>query len=212
MDYFKNAVDRDPYSSEHLLDLADMCKSVRRFEDAIHYTRRAIKIAPDNTWAYMWLITTQVSSGQDFSEARSSLKEASALIDPGEILAYEWDFPLGTFRLGLSDDIAADPAAIPRSYYTEFAVNDYYRGVGQVYRNLGDSALARIFFDSARSDISRKLEIHHAEIDVSGFRHQNDFEMHSKLGVIYAYLGEKDLAIAQGQRGMELMPNRDCFW
>jgi len=65
----------------------------------------------------------------------------------------------------------------------------------QVYQDLGDSARARIFFDSARV-ILEKTRV----------RDERDFQRHIALGLAHAGLGRHDDARREANRAMEVMP------
>jgi tetratricopeptide (TPR) repeat protein len=212
LDHHRKAVELDPRSAVKMTDLSDICLDMRRNEEAVHYARRAITLQPDDPWGYQWLVVALIAGGNGLDEIRNLLQEASALVDPAEVLLQDVVFPLGLVRLGVWDEVAENPASIPRRTYSKFEIHNYYLAVGQIYDNLGESEQARIYLDSARVDLTTKLDEHHALIAQSGFRHQEDFGLHHALGTVYAYLGEKDLAISEGLRAVELMPSSDCFW
>jgi tetratricopeptide (TPR) repeat protein len=63
------------------------------------------------------------------------------------------------------------------------------------YRLMGEWESAHASYDSARIVLEKEITAH-----------QDDYRLHSALGIAYAGLGRKDEAIREGKRGVELYP------
>jgi tetratricopeptide (TPR) repeat protein len=73
--------------------------------------------------------------------------------------------------------------------------------LAEVYALHGDQTRARAYADSARIDFEAQLRAT-----------PNDAQLHALRGLVLAYLGRKDEAIREGQRGVELDPvSKDGF-
>ncbi len=73
--------------------------------------------------------------------------------------------------------------------------------MAQIYDLMNQPDSSRIYYDSARSFIEVKIQ-----------EGQDDFHLHTDLGLVYAFLGFGDEAVYECKRAMELMPASSCHW
>jgi tetratricopeptide (TPR) repeat protein len=71
----------------------------------------------------------------------------------------------------------------------------------EIYRLKNNRTAELAFYDSARVILLSKLR-----------EFPGDARMHSSLGIVYAGLGEKEKAIREGERGVELLPVSKEAW
>jgi serine/threonine-protein kinase len=72
---------------------------------------------------------------------------------------------------------------------------------GQLFRLMGNGARAGACFDTARTILQAKIQ-----------ERPDDARYYSALGIAYAGLGKKTEAIANGKRGVELLPVEKEAW
>lgn len=71
----------------------------------------------------------------------------------------------------------------------------------QIYGFMGNSVMAKVYYDSARVVYEVLLK-----------ENQEDARLYTSLGIVYAGLGRKEDAIREGKRGVELLPISKEAW
>ena len=89
------------------------------------------------------------------------------------------------------DSFAAIPGSLAGKYFA----------IGIAQKGLGDDAAARTAFLKAKNILEEQLK-----------QKPDDADLHVQLAKLLAWLGEKDAAIAEAQRAMDLRPeSKDAF-
>ena len=192
---YRKILDVDPQNANIVRDLLYAYCAVRDWPNARAAAERLIAIAPDSLNAKAQI--GYVEFWEKGSTAR--MKSELAKIAPGK----DPDGAITSFRVDVAlierDPNAADAAlkASPLDNFSYFNAVDTPRSffAGQIALLRGDNETARREFTHARDIFEARLK---EAPDVA--------ERHAFLGLACAFLGEKERAIAEGQRGVELRP------
>jgi TolB-like protein len=191
----EHSIARDPRNGQIAGELFATRYAMRNWPEAARAGERAMAVALD-------LPTLRVNRGYidfwargDLAPIRSALAAVPAGLDPdGSVTLARWDVAL------LSGDFAAAERAVndsqveaPRTVFGTPFPKSYLLGCVALAR--GDAAAAQPLFEAARP--AMEAEVAAAPLDA--FRHGH-------VGLLYAYLGRKDDALAAGRRAVELMP------
>ena len=170
---------------------------LRRYPEAYAAMDRGLALAPTNLVIIEQKAMVALAQG-DLPGARAVVRTALSTVDPAALLAF-----LGNFQdlyWVLDDDQQQQLLTLPPSAF------DDDRGTwaivrAQTYDLRGNPAQARIYADSARLAIEEQLRAT-----------PDDGQLHAFRGLALAYLGRKAEAIAEGRRGVALLPlGRDAY-
>jgi len=190
---FQVASSLNPRDGSAKVDLAETLWFMRRYPEALEASNQAIAIAPDQPWSHLTKVFTLWSwKGRDsLPEARTALELLSKEHEWAEWSWFWQEAGEGRYaeairRMEASPEewIRIKIQAAPRALFS-----------ATLQASLGETARARQGFETAR----RLLE---AEVKAV----PEDGRYHSSLGVACAGLGLREEAIAEGQRGVELLP------
>ena len=194
--HFRRAQSLDPRSFAVARRLSNALVRLRRYPEALAATDRALALAPDNVAAVQNKALVFLAQG-DLEGARRLIREAPPTIDPTDLVAIFANF--WDLYWVLTPDQQAllrrlTPSAFPDR--SSWAIV-----MAQTYRLQGDRLRARAYADSALAAFAARLA------DTP-----NDAQSHAFRGLALAYLGRKAEAIAEGERGVALVPiARDSY-
>ena len=191
----EHAIELDPQNADFLKQLADSYVCLRRYADAERVLDRAIAVAPkdSNTRAYRAAIELRWHADPQplSSTIRAILAEDSR---EGQNIAQLW---LEVSLCERDPDSASRAlAALPiAGCYDDFIPFPRASCEGVVAQMMGDKAVAHAAFTTARNEAAKLIA------------DQPDYPAAlCVLGMADAALGNKDDAIREGQRAVELMP------
>lgn len=193
------AIELDPQNSTLVTSQGQTYLRLRRYREAERHFDRAISLArnvkdPYLGKALLYLLRDgNIEKVQElFQESRGSVERAAWVLGTGagsdftrSVLANKRVDALQLYPLGASgiDTIG------------------YYFGHGMVVRQAERRALARVYYDSARTVLEARLQ-----------RNPESPNNHSLLGYAYAALGRNEEAIREGRRAVNLLPvSKDAF-
>ena len=193
MEAFERVGQLDPKNDINALDLASTYGRMRRYTEGVAHCQRAIELAPDDIFPYIFMARLLRTRDGSIDGARDIL-EAMPDKDPGqqsffrfEQALYERDFTKAIQWLVPTEDLISDPIS-EEIFPSALAVCE-----GMV---LGGSAPGTVTACSeARNYLERAREI--SPVDPA---------VHAALGWTCALLGDRDSAIASGERAVELLP------
>ena len=195
-DHFTRAHALDPRSVPTAVRLARSLLWLRRYPEAAAAYDRALALDPTIVDGIEGRAMVELARG-DLSSARTVLRAPRSEVDPAELVAYTatyWDLVWALddaqqrLLVGLDPDAFGDRGS-------------WGLVLAQAYALRGDQARARAYADSARITFEEVL------LDAP-----DDDQVHVLLGLTLAYLGRKDEAMQQGERGVALMPStRDAY-
>jgi len=186
--HLRQAQALDPRSLETVRSLGSLLIILRRYPEALDACDRIETIAPGSLGPLRCRVGAFVGMG-DLAGARSVL--SSATVDPAELavaIAVSGDYPW----------VLEEPAQLLLLHQQPGAF-DNDRGswglaLAQTYWNRGDRVRARAYADSARLAIKEQLRTQPQDPMRQVF-----------LGVSWAYLGQKDAAVTEWERGVAML-------
>jgi serine/threonine-protein kinase len=168
------------------------CLYLRRYDEAESYLRKAIALAPDEHEMYGFLAETYWGWMGDLAKARAALQAMPPSDDAWPTYWWFWqEVYEGNYQEAL-DRTLASPVDRIGAALTWVSKNTL---VAQAYGFLGRAADARAAFQRERDRLEHLL---HETPD--------DFSLHSALGLCLAGVGQRDEAIREGRRAIELLP------
>ncbi len=197
----EKAAELDPKNSSVLLNLGYNYMATRNFEAADKILDRGIEAAPESFGSRALKSELAISWKGDISVAEKELASVPPGVDPQ-----------GLVTLG-----RAGVLTLQRKFKEALQVIQQFRGEtllvrasttcpkasleGTLYLYLDDKVDAHSAFEGARSIAERLVR-----------ESPDDADRHGQLGLILAGLGQKDAAIAEGKRAVELLPeSQDAF-
>ncbi len=186
----EKAASLSPKDAFILLNLAENYRDNRDFETADKIFDRAIEAAPNSLNARADKAMLAVDWKGDLAPLEKELAQVPPGVDPEGLVTFgrmqlfmlQRKFPEALAALQQSpQDVLHDQ---PREFFE-----------GAIYTFLNDREKARSAFEQARRNAERALR-----------EAPNDAMRHAHLGQILAGLGQKDAAIAEGKRAVDLLP------
>jgi serine/threonine-protein kinase len=187
----------DPRSVSAARRLSAVHTYLRNYAAGDSAADRAIGLAPTSPAIVSLKVLAAVARG-DLDNARTIIRRATGLIEPGALYAF---FSSYQDLYWVLDDAQQRQvlAAPPSAFDGDRAVWGMVRA--QIYHDRGDRRRAAVYADSAR--IAFEEQVRGAP---------DDGQRHVLLGLALAYLGRKADAVREGRRGVELMPiSRDGY-
>jgi len=189
----KDAFELNPLSFPRAYSVGFTLTFMREYAEAEIYYDRAIKLAPDEPFPYIWKARNYMRGQSGTARAREILEGALEKIEPPERFAivdwlvnidvYERKYEEALERLSsLPDDLDGRIGHIP-NVLTRALIYDYW----------DKEELAKEHYELACSVLKAEVE-----------KQPKRPNPHSILGIAYAGLGRKEDAIREGKRAIEL--------
>jgi TolB-like protein/cytochrome c-type biogenesis protein CcmH/NrfG len=196
----EKAASLSPKDAWVLVNLADNYRANKNFETADKIYDRAIGTAPQSFGARAEKANLAIEWKGDLSVMEKELAEVPPGVDPeGLVTLNRWyllmlqrKFPeaLAIMKQVTEDAFHESTAPKPRAFFE-----------GILYNYLNDKERARSAFQQARVIAERSLQ-----------ESPDDATRHALFGQILAGLSQKEAAIAEGKRAVELLPeSQDAF-
>jgi tetratricopeptide (TPR) repeat protein len=191
LQHFKQAERLDPRSVRNLTYVGQALLRLRRYAEAREAYDRALALAPANLDLVIGKITSYLGQG-DLAGARAVLRAVPRDVEPTALVAnvasiqdlvWVLDEPQRELLLRLTPSAFDDDRGAWAMCFM------------QAYGFRGDAAEARRYAEEARKAFEAQLRAA-----------PNDAQLHAELGLALAYLGRKDEAIREGERGVALAP------
>ena len=193
---FRRAATLDPRSVTSARRIARALLWLRRYPEAREATLKGLALAPGNISLIQNLAMISLGQG-DLPTARAVIRGAKD-IQPADLVAYLanfWDL----YWLLDEEQQGILLRMTPRPFDDSRA--SWGIALAETYALRGDKARARAYADSARIGFEQDLKAS-----------PNNAQGHSILGVTLGYLGRRDEAIREAERGMALAPiSKDAY-
>jgi TolB-like protein/tetratricopeptide (TPR) repeat protein len=191
VEHFRQAERLDPRSVGNLRGLGEALLRLRRYPETRETLDRALALAPANLVLIEDKAMTFLGQG-DLPGARAVLEAAPREVEPTALVAYMasyWDlvWVLDEERRELLLRLTPSAFDDDRGAWAFCLV--------QVYALKGDAANVRTHAEEARKAFEEQLRAA-----------PHDAQLHVLLGLTLAYLGRKEEAIREGERGVALGP------
>ncbi len=194
-EHLERAVELDPRNLAFLNQLAQSYSALRRYEDLREVLDRALGIAPEDPTLQVERAMAEFDSHGNTRLVHETVQTVLAKDSAaGSLIGFRW-FQIALCE-GDADSASRALAAMkPSGIYEEGVPYPRSWGEGLVARLRNDPEAARASFVSARREIALMVD------------KQPDFaEGLSARGMVDAALGDKENAIREGQRAVELLP------
>jgi len=187
----EKAASLSPKDSWVLQNLADNYYATRNFDAADKIFDRAIEAAPKSLGPRAEKAKLAVDWKGDLSVMEKELSEMSTGVDPDGLVTF------AHMQLLLLQRKFSDALAVLKQLPQDASHSDKPRELfeGAIYTFLNDKEKALSAFERARPIAEKAVR-----------EGPDDASRHVTLGLILAGLGEKDLAIAEGRRAVQLLP------
>lgn len=193
LDALQRTAVMDPKSDVNVVDLASTCGRMRRYDEAAAHCRRAIEMAPDDIFPYVFYARILRARDGSAAAAREVL-EAMPDKDPAqqglyrfEQALFERDSRAALRWIDEADELISDP------------INEevFPKSLCQCEAQVRGGAVGPTLdvCDEARASLERARELSPA-----------DPALHAALGWSYAMLGDRNRAIEAGERAVALLP------
>ena len=197
---YERSVELAPRDPNGFHAVCETLSLLREYEEAEASCRRVIELQPDYSFAYSQLAFIRVAAAGDTAGARRLLTEAigaGASDANGEFGWFDLEFLAGNpgAAAGAVEDIAGGV------YGNQFRYVPAALVIGFARRLEGDSAGARVAFDSARVMLEALVD-----------EHPTEPRYRSALGLALAGLGRAEEAVREGEEGLRLMPPEREAW
>ena len=182
----------NPLSNQYASNLAETYGLIRDYSKAISIYKKDIELNPD-------MGLTKASLAQMYI-LKGELKTASEImekINDKNYLDVTLNLEAYIYVLERKFDVAINNLESTNKPYenSQFAFTPEDEMLGLIYKYKNEPALSKKYFESAKVELERKLKVTPL-----------DDRLHSSLGIVYAGLGMKDKAVAEGKKGIELLP------
>jgi serine/threonine protein kinase len=206
---FEEAISIDPLTDRRYFYIANCLGMTRDYESADKYINRALVLDPSNTDAAYVKLSLNLLKNGTLEYGEYSFDKLSTNVGLAEISTYELasSSALGLWRF-IIDKIDPQEAienvrrlGNVQSVATQRSPHMIHLNIAQIYDLTGHHDSALIHYDSSR-------------IILNNIINQGNYEFHafSELGMTYALMGMKDLAIEAGKTAKELTSIDDCHW
>jgi eukaryotic-like serine/threonine-protein kinase len=187
----------DPRSANTARRMGVALLYLRRYPEANAAMDRGLALAPTNLVIIEQKAMVALAQG-DLPGARAVVRTALTTVDPAALLAHFGNFQ--DLYWVLDNDQQQQLLTLPPSAFDDDRAT-WAIVRAQTYDLRGNTAQARIYADSARLALEEQLR------DTP-----EDGQRRTFRGLALAYLGRKAEAIAEGKRGVALLPvGRDAF-
>jgi TolB-like protein/Tfp pilus assembly protein PilF len=190
----ERAASLSPKDAWVLQNLADNYYANKNFETAEKIFDRAIEAAPQSLGPRAEKANLAVAWKGDLSVMEKELTQMPAGVDPDGLVTFS-RVQLLLLQRKFPDAIALVKQS-PQDVFHYDKPREFFEGA--IYTFLNDKEKAVSAFERARPIAEKALR-----------ESPNDASRHVILGMILAGLGEKELAIAEGKRAVELLPESE---
>jgi serine/threonine protein kinase/Tfp pilus assembly protein PilF len=200
--YLKKALDINPRDQLTISNIATTLILLREYKESEQYVQMMLNLAPDWRESYTTKSELYLLWSGDAETAISVLKQAdqqNVQVETG------WDIfaPTITYIANSENEKALEFLKNIKRNICDYQFFYIPKSLllAEIYGLKNNRKLELAYYDSARVLLESKLK-----------EFPDDARMHSSLGITYAGLGEKDKAIEEGKRGVELLPISKEAW
>ena len=202
LDYFKKALEINPRDVVEHNNIFSTLILLRNYDQIEPYMQKAITLSPKWRESYTMKALIYLLWSGDIKRARTIVKGADEQNIPVET-GLDIFVPIVIEITGSNYKKALELAQNMKTNVCEYQSFYIPRTLffAEIYGLSKNKKSELAFYDSARVTLQSKLR-----------EFPNDARMHSSLGIAYAGLGERDKAIQEGKRGVELLPISKEAW
>ncbi|MDX5585269.1 MAG: tetratricopeptide repeat protein [Aureibaculum sp.] len=198
-EYFNESIKNDPRNARIMFNTAQLYWLIREYSKSLEYFNMTIELRPDWSSGYGGKISLLLKRDGTTINARKIMNEAVLFVSPQEMSPV-------AFKLDLYDEKYEDALDILRKIDQDNFDNQFYYYPKYIYYALtydllGETEKAQQYFNLSKSLIEESV-----------LNDPDDPRLYSALGICYAGLNQKQMAIQYGKRGVELLPVNKEAW
>ena len=201
----ERALQIDPRSSENVYNLAQTYTLLRNYPKAERLIDRTIFLTPDVINRYVYKAAIYLIWDANTAKAAAALDAAAAVMG-GEtnrsvlVMRSRIDVIEGKYDKALAT-ILSSSSPTDENDEDQFQFVPKEQTLAEIYGLLKQKGLEQAYYDSSRVMLEELLR-----------DHPEDPRYHSALGIALAGLGQTERAVAEGKRGIEIMPMTKEAW
>jgi serine/threonine-protein kinase len=196
-EHISQAATLDPRSGRNARRVAHILLWLRRYPEAAEASDRALALAPASLDAFQVKVMAYLGQG-DLARARAALQSAPKEVEPTALVAFMAVY-WGLYWV-LDDQQQQLLLRLPPSAFDDSRIQ-WGLSLAPTHALRGDHAKARAYADSVRIAVEAELK-----------SAPDDDQVHIWLGLALAYLGRREEAVREGERGLALLPiSKDAF-
>jgi serine/threonine-protein kinase len=199
----------DPRSGFVAVNAGGVYHALHRYEEAERSYDHGILLAADVPVLYAAKVALYLAWDGNVARAKEVIEGAQRRFD-SVLWVFNMFELLGYSQLGVFGDDYGGSVELPDGATASDRVIYYFTKAEFNARN-DQAALARAYYDSSRTVLQARIRLLD-DADERGFASAQLPHLHSALGYAYAGMRQKDDAIREGRRGVELLPvSRDAY-
>jgi tetratricopeptide (TPR) repeat protein len=188
----KRLLSMNPRHAPTANDIGFTYTRLRKYAEAEHFYKQAISLEPGEYTGYMNYAMTRFRWKGDIKGAQEIVDRCPVQHEPPVIMV-KFILALAQRDYSAALRVLSDPKTDP----LYLALNK-----GIAYRYMNEPVQARTWFQKARDEYESNVQ-----------KTPGDPELHALLGLAYAGLGQREPAIREGKRAVELLPvSADASW
>ena len=202
LEYFKKGLESSPRDNIVLDNISTTLILIRNYDEAFHYLQKALTLTPNWREMYTTEAWTYILKSGDVEKARLILKKAddqNIRVETGFDIFISIITEIGTSNYQRALELVRNMKTNVCDYQFFYIPRTLFLAEIYVLMKNKESELA--YYDSARVTLEKRIR-----------QFPDDARLYSSLGIAYAGLGEKDKAIKEGKRGVELLPISKEAW
>jgi tetratricopeptide (TPR) repeat protein len=201
----EKAIDLNPKDTWSLQNLAFNYQVLRNFAAATKIMDRALKVDPNGLGLWEVKARMAIAEKGDLSVAENALATINSLPANSDEQKIEIGIARNKMLLLLRkyEELLQGAEKLPDDLFasTPGALGDKYYEIGIARKALHDEPAARTAFRKAQTILEAQLK-----------QSPDDAKIHAQSAKVLACVGEREAALVEGQRAMELLPEtKDAF-
>jgi non-specific serine/threonine protein kinase len=202
LDYLRKSLEINPRDQVMNTNIASTLILLRQYNQSEQYVQMALSLTPDWRELYTTKAWIYLLKSGDVEKARTVIK----LADQQNIqVATGFDIFVQTVTEITGPDYKQSLDFLQNMRHEVCDYQFFYIPrslfLAKIYGLNKNKILELAYYDSARVVLEKRIK-----------EFPDDARLHSSLGIAYAGLGEKDKAIKEGKRGVELLPIKKEAW
>ncbi|HSD64379.1 MAG TPA: protein kinase [Ignavibacteriaceae bacterium] len=183
----------DPLAIEYGRNLGETYGLVKDFDNATKAYKKVLELNPDMDLAKAELASNYIFLKGDTKTAARIMNE----IRDDEYLDIIYNIPVYCSILDRNfENAEKEMKSSKRPFETgQFQYTPKTLILGLIYKYKNEPEMSKVYFDSSKVELEELVR-----------KEPQDERYHSSLGITYAALGMNDKALAEGEKGIELMP------
>ena len=200
INYFEETLKLDPRNYETVYSVGETYILLREYDKGLEFLEKSINIAPDSRSPFRFKAIAILLKSGNIEESRKTILDAIENKVGVDYVPFK-------SQLYLFDILERkyDQALLNLRGIKELSWQFYYQPAdllkGFAYRFSNNESKARESFTSAIKILQEAIK-----------ENPNDSRLYTSLGLAYAGIGQKDEAINQGKKGVELLPMEREAW